>query len=159
MADVFMLLSHSSSELCDLYEKKEQALMEKFSEVNDPQKVYEIIITLGKSLPIPASSIQTEANLVEGCQSTAYIASELNSESLMLYQIQSEALISAGLAALLFAIYNKEPAALILMCPPSFIQKLGLHSSLSPGRSNGLASLYARMKQDALHLFLNSIKK
>ena len=62
----------------------------------------------------------------------------------------SEALISAGLAALLIRVYDQESPEVILKCPPFFLEKIGIQNSISPGRSNGLASLFLKMKQQAL---------
>jgi cysteine desulfuration protein SufE len=155
-----MILPTLSPELTLLYEKKEDLLLKKFFPHGAKQnstEIYETIISLGKLLPKSDNSIQISKNLVEGCQSVAYLSSTISSDGIIHYEVSSEALISAGLAALLFAIYQDEPASLILHCPPAFIQKLGLHSSLSPGRSNGLASLYSRMKQDAIKLLIYNI--
>ena len=41
-------------------------------------------------------------------------------------------------------------------CPPHFLEELGIHASLSPSRSNGLASLFLRMKQHALNFLVSS---
>ena len=73
---------------------------------------------------------------------------------LLHFQAHSEALISVGLAALLIWAYNEEPPEVILTCPPVFIDTLDLRSALSPSRSSGLASLYLRMKQDALTIMI-----
>jgi cysteine desulfuration protein SufE len=140
-------------ELTLLYEKKQKSLLELFPE-KDPQKTYEKIIKLGKELPSPKKDIQNEVYLVQGCQSLAYLTSSLTPEGNIEYEAHSEALISRGLAALLFFIYNYEKPELTFLYPPLFIQELGLHTSLSPGRSNGLISMYSRMKTEALTLFL-----
>jgi sulfur transfer protein SufE len=140
-------------ELTLLYKKKQNALLELF-QTKDPQKIYEKIIQLGKALPLPKENIIKDDNLVQGCQSLAYLASSLNPDGLIEYEVHSDALISAGLAALLLTIYDKEPPELTFLYPPLFIQELGLHSSLSPGRSNGLISMYTRMKNESLTLFL-----
>ncbi|MBS0656292.1 MAG: SufE family protein, partial [Verrucomicrobia bacterium] len=46
-------------------------------------------------------------------------------------------------------IYSGESPETILKCPPSYIEELGILRQLTPGRANGLASLYLRMKQEA----------
>lgn len=70
------------------------------------------------------------------------------------YWAHSEALISAGLAALLIAVYDAEPPEVILQCPPLFLEELGIHQALSPSRANGLSSLFLKMKQEALQFYL-----
>ncbi len=147
-----------TEELKKLYQKKHQNLISNFPKNNDPQKIYEKIIELGKALPKPKENIEQDIFLVDGCQSIAYLRSELKEDNTLFYEIHSEALISAGLAALLFFIYQNEPPELILFHPPLFIQELGLNKSLSPGRSNGLASMYSKMKKDAINLILKNSK-
>lgn len=154
-----MDLPTSSPELFLLYQKKHSDLLSLFSECKTPEAIYEKIIILGKSLPKPPSELlngKTENHLVKGCQSTVFIFSEIDSTGRMSYYIDSDALISSGLASLLLYIYQGEKAEFILFCPPLFIGDLQLNLTLSPGRSNGLASMYSRMKQDALKLFLTS---
>ncbi len=142
----------SYTQVLYLYEQKHEALLQKFSSCKNPGKIYEKIMELGRALPPMADSLKTEENLVIGCQSEVFLVSEINANGKMIYHIGSEALISSGLAALLLLIYQEECPELTLLCPPRFSTELGLAKSLSPGRSNGLASIYARMKQDALKL-------
>jgi len=147
-----MTKSTSYTEVLYLYEKKHEALLKKFSSSKEPSQIYEKIIELGRSLPPMEETLRTEENLVIGCQSEVFLSSEINTDGNMIYHIGSEALISSGLAALLLLIYQGECPELTLLCPPRFPTELGLAKSLSPGRSNGLASIYARMKQEALKL-------
>lgn len=142
----------SYTELTYLYQQKQKKLLSKFSNLGDSKAIYETIIKLGQNLPPFPSELKTEDNLVTGCQSQVFLSAKTNSEGEILYHIYSDALISSGLAALLLFIYEKEPIELILLCPPLFITELGLSKSLSPGRSNGLASIYSRMKSEAIKL-------
>ena len=153
-----MFFETQNEELNALYQKKQKNLLNQFSDPQNPQKTYEKIIELGKTIPPSKEDIKKEANVVEGCQSLVYLSSEVTSDGVINYQIQSDALISSGLAALLFSIYDKEKIELILFYPPLFIQELGLNKSLSPGRSNGLAGMYARMKRDAVKYFIEKQK-
>ncbi len=147
-----------SEDLNLLYTKKHKNLLSLFLPITDPQKTYEKIIQLGKSVAPPQEDIKKEEFLIEGCQSISYLSSQLQSNGNIFYQVHSEALISLGLASLLLSIYQDEPIQLILLYPPLFIQELGLNTSLSPGRSNGLASMYAKMKNDALALIIKANK-
>ncbi|MBM3197648.1 MAG: SufE family protein [Chlamydiae bacterium] len=138
--------------LDDLYKKKHEALLSQFPARCSTQVLYERLLAFGKNLPPLEQDIREERFLVEGCQSEAYLRSHLCSEGRIWYEVQTEALLSAGLMALLLAIYHGEPVDLILSYPPLFLQELNLAKHLSPGRSHGLASLYKRMKQDAFVL-------
>ncbi len=114
---------------------------------------YQKIIDLGKEQrPLPAEH-KREENLVAGCQSRMYLHSFMESGKLF-FECESDAIISAGLAALLIRVYSGEPPQVILKCPPKYIEELGIPQTLTPGRANGLASLYIRMKKEALRYFL-----
>lgn len=144
----------SYTELTYLYQQKQRELLSNFPDSSDPKQIYEKIIKLGQLLPPFPLELRTEKTLVSGCQSEVFLLATIDSEGKIFYQIHSDALISAGLAALLLSIYQGEYAELTLLCPPLFITELGLAKNLSPGRSNGLASIYSRMKAEAMNLHL-----
>ena len=100
----------------------------------------------------------TKEHVVRGCQSTMYLYTYLENGKVR-YFAHSEALISAGLAALLLAVYDEEMPEVILQCPPLFLEELGIPNVLSPGRANGLSSLFLKMKQDALRFYLLQTNK
>lgn len=133
---------------------KQLKIKEIFTHCSTPQMKYEKIIELGRELPTFPNELMTDCRLVSGCQSKMYLHTSFF-EGKVIFQCYSEALISAGLAALLIAVYNGESPEAILSCPPHFLEDLGIHGSLSPSRSNGLASLFLRMKVDSIK-FLNA---
>ncbi len=125
------------------------SIKEKFSSLQSPEERYSLIIELGRKLaPYPAD-LRTPDHLVSGCQSTLYLQVTLKDGKLF-FNATADALISAGLAALLILAYNGLSPEAILRNPPTFLQELGIFASLSPNRSNGLAHIYLRMKQIAL---------
>lgn len=136
--------------------KKQQILKERFLGCSQEQK-YEKIIELGRSLPKMKESEKIPENIVKGCQSIVYLSSELL-EGKLKFSASSDALISSGLAMLLIQIYDEEPPETVLQCPPLFLDELGIHASLTPGRSNGLSNIYLRMKQEALKFLVASHK-
>jgi cysteine desulfuration protein SufE len=132
-------------------QNKQAELKNIFSSCTSPDARYQKIIEWGRqAAPLPIQ-LKTPANIVKGCQSTLYLHSFLQ-DGKVFFEVDSEALISLGLAALLIYVYNGESPETILKCPPTFIEDLQLATSLTPGRSNGLASMFLRMKQDALRL-------
>jgi len=128
---------------------KQNSLIETFTDCRTNESKYQKIISFGRLLPEAPDSIKIPENLVSGCQSTLYLASGLENGK-VIFQIHSDALIASGLAALLLYTYNGEPPEVVLGCEPQFIQKIGLHESLTPGRSNGLLSLRLKMKQEVI---------
>lgn len=129
--------------------QKQHAIKEIFSACTTPEARYQKIIEMGRQLPVFNPASRTPANLVPGCQSVMHLETTLTNGKLIL-NADSEALISKGLAALLIYVYSNESPATIANCPPTFIQEIGLLTTISPARSNGLASLYHKMRQEAL---------
>ena len=135
---------------------KQDQLEEKFAKILSPQERYELIIEMGRALnKVSKQEIAALENLVHGCQSEVYLTSYLV-DGKIFFEIYSEALISAGLAALLLFIYQGESPETLLTCPPTCLERLGIHASLSPGRSNGLFSMHLKMKQEALKHYIAS---
>lgn len=133
--------------------EKQNQMRQIFSAFPSEEGKYQKIIELGrKQIPLEQSSKVPE-NIVKGCQSIMYMRSWVL-EGLVYFQAESEALISAGLAAILIHVYSGESPETILKCPPSFLDDLGISASLTPSRANGLYSIHLRMKQDALKYML-----
>jgi cysteine desulfuration protein SufE len=134
--------------------QKQAAIKAIFATCLTPESRYQKIIELGRQLSPFNPASRTPANLVPGCQSIMHLEATLNDGKLIL-NADSEALISKGLAALLIYVYSEETPATIANCPPTFIQEIGLSNALSPARSSGLASLYHKLRQEALKYSLN----
>lgn len=134
-------------------DQKTTALQADFASCTLPEMVYRKIMEWGKKLPPFHSEWKTESHLVSGCQSIMYLHSEIK-EGRIYFYAASDALISAGLAALLIEVYNGETPETVLTSPPHFLDTMGIPASLTPGRANGLASLYLKMKQEALRHLL-----
>lgn len=133
---------------------KQKRLKKIFNDCSTPEAKYQKIIELGKSLAPYPDSARSPENLVKGCQSLMYLHAERTSD-VIIFLAESDALISRGLAALLLLIYNGEPPEVVLTCPPTLFEEIGIYAALSPSRSNGLASLFLSMKQRALSLLKN----
>jgi cysteine desulfuration protein SufE len=137
------------------FENNLLALKKIFSTCALPQEKYEKIIELGPELPSFPKEAMLEENLVEGCQSQLFLHAYLKND-LFFFTAHSDALISKGLAALLYKVYNGIPPLVIVKNPPVFLKELEITTHLSPSRSNGVISLYFKMQQLALK-FLASI--
>lgn len=140
--------------MAETFQKKCDEIKKKFAPLSVEQRV-QTLMEMGRRLPPCA---QTPDRLVRGCQSSLYLNADLK-EGKLYFTASGDALISTGLAALLIAAYSGESPETILACPPTFITELGIQASLSPNRSNGLAYIHLRMKQEALahiHKGINS---
>jgi cysteine desulfuration protein SufE len=131
------------------------ALQSDFELLDDWEDRYRYIIELGRALPPFPDALRTEATKVRGCASQVWLVSEVRpgqngAGPVLHFEGDSDAHIVRGLIAILFALYQDKPAREILeMEPESVFAALGLKEHLTPQRSNGLASMVARIRADA----------
>jgi cysteine desulfuration protein SufE len=130
-------------------EDKIQYVRDCFAGCEDPQERYRRIIELGRTLEKLPQAAKVPSNRIEGCQSQMYLVSRLE-EGRVHFAAESDALISAGLAAIMLTVYNGESPETIVKFAPTFLEELGISNSISPNRANGLHSLHLRMKKDAI---------
>ena len=125
-----------------------------FDLLDDWEDRYRYVIELGRALPAFPESLRTDANKVRGCASQVWLATapvKGNSGTTSLaMQGTSDAVIVQGLIAVLFAVYeNKTLAEIEAIDAQAVFATLGLKEHLTPQRSNGLASMVARIRRDA----------
>ena len=125
-----------------------------FAVLDDWEDRYRYVIELGRTLaPLP-EALRTDATKVRGCASQVWLATHVqraNGASRLTFEADSDAHIVRGLIAILFAIYDRHTADEILATEPDPIfAELGLKEHLTPQRSNGLASMVARIRADAV---------
>jgi cysteine desulfuration protein SufE len=127
-----------------------EQLREDFSYLNDWEDRYKHVIDLGRALPPMPDALKSPATKVNGCASQVWIHSSLLPGKKLQLRGDSDALIVKGLIAIAFMIYAPLNADEIvkLDAVPLFAE-LGLKEHLTPQRSNGLASMVARIKADA----------
>jgi cysteine desulfuration protein SufE len=118
-----------------------------------PEKKYEIIIEMGRSLPRLDNQYKTENNRVAGCQSILHLRSFLR-EGKMFFEADGDALISKGLAALALSIYEGQAPEEILKDDRDFYKELGLDFTLSMARAGGFSSILLKIRQHALNACL-----
>jgi cysteine desulfuration protein SufE len=128
---------------------KQQQIIDIFEKCQSQDERYQQIIDLGKHLPKLDPALKIPENRVMGCQSLLYLHTYQEGR-LLYFEAESDALISAGLAAILIKVYSGETPESILMTVPSYLEHLGITASLTPNRANGLYSIHLRMKQEAL---------
>jgi len=117
------------------------------------EALYQELLRLGDTLPAFDPAWKIERHRVLGCQSLMYLHAEMR-EGCLYFAAFSDALISRGLAALLIFAYQGATPQELLKQEPLFLRELGILESLSPTRVNGVASLWAKMKQETIHLVL-----
>jgi cysteine desulfuration protein SufE len=131
------------------------ALISDFEFLDDWEERYKYVIDLGKALPEMEPALKTASTKVNGCASQVWIYSNRvdTPEGPRLAMVgDSDALIVKGLIAIAFTLFQPLPLKAIGdVDAQAVFAKLGLKDHLTPQRSNGLASMVQRIKQDAAH--------
>lgn len=109
---------------------------------------YGLLISYAKELEPMDESFRTEDNSISGCQSKVWIRT-YKEDGRLIIDLDSEAMITKGIIALLLRVVNNRPPQEILDLDLYFIEEIGLKSNLSPSRADGLASIIRRIREVA----------
>lgn len=121
-------------------------LEDEFALFDDWRDKVEYIIELGKGLPPLPDALKTEAAKVRGCQSQVWLVAEPEAGGRLHLRADSDAVLVKGLIALLLRLYDRRTPREILANPPEVLERIGLSKLLTPGRSNGLYAMVARIR-------------
>jgi cysteine desulfuration protein SufE len=121
-------------------------LEEEFALFDDWRDKVEYIIDLGKGLPGLPKPLKTEGNKVRGCQSQVWLVAEPQADGRIHLRADSDAILVKGLVSLLLRLYDCRTPQEILANPPTVLEAVGLARLLTPGRSNGLYAMVARIQ-------------
>jgi len=130
------------------------SILADFEILDDWEDRYRFVIELGKALPPLPARDRTDANKVRGCVSQVWLASSYvtKPDGRVVLQLvgDSDALIVRGLVAILITLFSGRTAEQIMSSDAEAVfARLGLKEHLTPQRSNGLASMLARIRADA----------
>lgn len=124
-------------------------VIEEFSDFDDWMDKYQLLIDLGNEQAPIDEKYKTEQNLIEGCQSRVWLQAD-NVDGKIVFQAESDALITKGIIALLIKVLSGHTPDEILNADLYFVEKIGLKEHLSPTRSNGLLSMIKQIRMYAL---------
>jgi cysteine desulfuration protein SufE len=124
-------------------------IIDEFSFFDDWMDKYNLLIDLGKELPIIDPKFKVTDFLIEGCQSKVWLHPDYDGE-IITFTADSDAIITRGIVALLIKVLSNRTLEEILSSDLYFIEKIGLRQHLSPTRSNGLLSMVRQMKLYAM---------
>jgi cysteine desulfuration protein SufE len=127
----------------------QEDIIGEFSLFDDWMDKYNLLIDLGKDLPVIDPRYKTRDFLIEGCQSKVWLHPDYDGD-IITFTADSDAIITRGIVALLIKVLSKRSPDEIINSDLYFIDKIGLRQNLSPTRSNGLLSMVRQMKLYAM---------
>lgn len=123
-------------------------LSDDFSLLANWEEKYEYLIEMGMDMPAMKPENKVDENLVKGCQSSVWF--DVNcQDGMMVFEADSDSLVVKGMVAILYKLFNHQPARDVLEADLSLFEELGLWRHLSSQRSNGLTAMVAHLKAKA----------
>ncbi|MFP6763234.1 MAG: SufE family protein [Planctomycetaceae bacterium] len=125
-----------------------EELIEEFQDLGDWADQCELLIDMGRELPVMPAHLKTEASKVHGCQSNVWLVANLHEGPLKLELIaDSDAMIVRGLLSIILMVYsNRSPQEILETDVQDIFGQLGLDRHLSSARKNGLAGMVRRVR-------------
>lgn len=125
-------------------------LKEEFDLLGDWEERYRYVIELGAELAPLTDAERTDPYKVRGCASQVWLVTEPQTDGALAFRGDSDAHIVRGLIAILLRLYSgRTPREILAFDAKAAFESLGLTGALSSQRSNGLASMVARIRRDA----------
>ena len=116
-----------------------------FEALDDWDDRYRLLIALGQGLPPMDAALKTEATRVRGCASQVWLHPSFDGAALH-FAADSDAAIVKGLVALVLMLADgRVPGAVDVAEIRTRLDGLGLSKHLSSNRTQGLASMVARI--------------
>ena len=125
-------------------------LRDEFDLLGDWEERYRYVIEMGKDLAPLSDAERNEGHKVRGCASQVWLVTEPQADGTLRFRGDSDAHIVRGLIAILLRLYSgRAPSEILAFDAKAAFEALGLAGALSAQRSNGLASMVARIRRDA----------
>ena len=125
-------------------------LSAEFEVLGDWEERYRYVIDLGRDLAPLSDAERSDANKVRGCASQVWLVTQPQADGTLKFRGDSDAHIVRGLIAIVLRLFSgRRPAEILAFDAEAAFETLGLKGALSQQRSNGLASMVARIRRDA----------
>ena len=122
-----------------------------FEALDDWDDRYRLLIELGRALPPMNDALKTETTRVRGCASQVWLHTIFDGSRLH-FSADSDAAIVKGLVALVLMLADdRAPSDIDTAAIRARLDALGLAKHLSSNRTQGLASMVARIGELAAH--------
>ncbi|KAK4343956.1 hypothetical protein RND71_037050 [Anisodus tanguticus] len=138
---------------------KLQEIVKLFQAVEQPKAKYEQLLFYGKNLKPLDTQYKTNENKVQGCVSQVWVRAYFDKDKNVIFEADSDSVLTKGLAALLVQGLSGRPVEEIVRVSPDFAVLLGLQQSLTPSRNNGFLNMLKLMQKKALQLYVEAEKK
>lgn len=138
-------------------EEIQEEIIEEFSYFDDWMDKYELLIQLGKELPLIEDKYKVDDKLIKGCQSQVWMHAE-EIDGKVFFTADSDAVITKGLVSMVIKVLSGHAPEEITTSKLFFIREIGLQNHLSPTRSNGLVAMIKQMKLYAMALQQQKMK-
>ena len=134
----------------DKIQKRSENIIHFFDGLVSWEQRYRKIIQMGKETSSLDEKYKTKERLVKGCRSQVWLYAYQDPEEKVIFQSDSDALITKGLAALLVQFYSGLlPLEIMQHSRPHFLEALDLQNHLTPTRVGGLFSMIRQIQYDA----------
>ncbi|KAL6567680.1 hypothetical protein OROGR_001348 [Orobanche gracilis] len=137
---------------------KLQEIIKLFQGVQEPKAKYEQLLFYGRNLNPLEHQYKTIENKVKGCVSQVWVRAYLDDGKNVVFEADSDTVLTKGLAALLVLGLSGQPVEEIVKLSPDFVVLLGLQNSLTPSRNNGFLNMLNLMQKKALQLYVEAEK-
>ncbi|MEM7661949.1 MAG: SufE family protein [Pseudomonadota bacterium] len=128
-------------------------IRDEFDFLDDWEDRYAHIIDLGKGNPPLEAHERIEDTRVRGCASQVWLITTPESGGRLAIRAESDAMIVSGLISILTRLFSGQRVDEILSFDvTTFLEEIGISGALTAQRSNGLASMIARIHDDASRL-------
>lgn len=124
-----------------------EAIIQMFSMVKGWDSRHREIMLLGKQLKRLDKSFRNDYNLIQGCESLAWLIATKDPQGVFSFQADSDAKVIRGLLVIVLAAFNNTTALQIQSFDiKTYFEKLGLMQHLSPSRGNGVIAIVDKIK-------------
>jgi cysteine desulfuration protein SufE len=114
---------------------------------------YRYVMELGRALPAYPDALRDETHKVRGCASQVWLAHSADGKgpgARLHFEGDSDSHLVRGLVAVLLAgVQDRTAAEIQAFDAAALLRDLGLSDHLTPQRSNGFASMVARVREAA----------
>ena len=128
--------------------ENQKDLSDDFALLDNWEEKYEFLIEMGADLPPMNPETKVDENLVKGCQSSVWFDVKCK-DGIIGFEADSDSLVVKGMVAVLYKLFNNQPAKDVLEADLSLFEELGLWRHISSQRSNGLTAMVAHLKAEA----------